>query len=126
MRGDEGGRGTQHDRPPNPPTYPAPLLLPQVSVLMGTISMIVFAVVLMVFRDQLGVLFTSDAEVIMLTSQVQGGGDAGGGEKGGGRGGYSASCGCYPPQPGVILISVMPRGLSGNSLRCFPPVPFFS
>ena len=83
VRGDEGGRGTQHARPPNPPTYPAPLLLPQVSVLMGTISMIVFAVVLMVFRDQLGVLFTSDAEVIMLTSQVQGGGDAGGGEKGG-------------------------------------------
>ena len=70
MRGDEGGRGAKHPRTPHLLHTP----LPQVSVLMGTISMIVFAVVLMVFRDQLGVLFTSDAEVIMLTSQVQGGG----------------------------------------------------
>ncbi|GAX82606.1 hypothetical protein CEUSTIGMA_g10032.t1 [Chlamydomonas eustigma] len=42
----------------------------QVSVLMGTTSMIFFAALLLVFRNQLGMLFTSDPEVIMLTSQA--------------------------------------------------------
>ena len=45
-------------------------LYTQVSVLVGTLSMMLFAIVLVIFRDQLGLLFTSDPEVIMLTSQA--------------------------------------------------------
>ena len=67
---------------------------------MGTISMIVFAVVLMVFRDQLGVLFTSDAEVIMLTSQVQGGGMQGGGRREGEGGAIVLAAVAIPPNQG--------------------------
>jgi len=40
----------------------------QVAVLMGTLSMVVFAGVLMLMRDQLGAMFSTDAEVIRLTS----------------------------------------------------------
>eukprot|EP00798_Chlamydomonas_sp_ICE-L_P010240 gene10240-8157_t len=42
----------------------------QVAVFMGTTSMVVAAIVLMYFREQLGALFTSDADVIKLTSQA--------------------------------------------------------
>ena len=42
-------------------------LYTQVSVLVGTLSMMLFAIVLVIFRDCLGLLFTSDPEVILLT-----------------------------------------------------------
>lgn len=42
----------------------------QVSVLLGTVSMIVFAAVLMLFRFELGALFSSDPEVVLLTAQA--------------------------------------------------------
>lgn len=45
-------------------------LATQVSVLMGTVVMIVSAILLMMFRNQLGALFSSDEEVILLTSQA--------------------------------------------------------
>ncbi|KAL6754135.1 MATE efflux family protein [Haematococcus lacustris] len=40
----------------------------QVAVLMGTVSMIIFAAVLMMMRNQLGAMFSEDQEVITLTS----------------------------------------------------------
>ena len=45
-------------------------LYTQVSVLVGTLSMMLFAIILVIFRDQLGLLFTSDPEVVLLTSQA--------------------------------------------------------
>ncbi|GFH14542.1 multidrug and toxic compound extrusion protein, partial [Haematococcus lacustris] len=39
-----------------------------VAVLMGTVSMIIFAAVLMMMRNQLGAMFSEDQEVITLTS----------------------------------------------------------
>jgi len=40
----------------------------QVAVLMGTMSMVMFAGVLMLYRHELGAMFSTDAEVIALTS----------------------------------------------------------
>ena len=37
---------------------------------MGTVSMVIFAAVLMVYRLELGAMFSTDAEVILLTSQA--------------------------------------------------------
>ncbi len=42
----------------------------QVSVLMGTVIMIVCAGLLLLGRDQLGALFSADREVVLLTSQA--------------------------------------------------------
>ncbi|KAG1658935.1 hypothetical protein FOA52_007127 [Chlamydomonas sp. UWO 241] len=42
----------------------------QVSVLMGTVSMIFFAALLMAYRHRLGGLFSLDPEVMLLTSQA--------------------------------------------------------
>ncbi|GIL78274.1 hypothetical protein Vretimale_7649 [Volvox reticuliferus] len=42
----------------------------QVSVLMGTVIMIICAGMLLLFRDQLGALFSGDREVVLLTSQA--------------------------------------------------------
>lgn len=42
----------------------------QVAVLMGTLVMVVFAVVLIIFRHELGWLFSSDKEVIIATAQA--------------------------------------------------------
>ena len=42
----------------------------QVAVLMGTLSMIIFAGILMLYRNELGGMFSTDPEVILLTSQA--------------------------------------------------------
>lgn len=42
----------------------------QVSVLMGTVIMIVCAGFLLLSRDQLGAIFSLDREVVLLTSQA--------------------------------------------------------
>lgn len=66
-------------RPPRGPSPPPPAgasrprqawLNTQVSVLMGTVTMIVCAGILLLYRNHLGGLFSADREVVLLTSQA--------------------------------------------------------
>jgi Na+-driven multidrug efflux pump len=48
----------------------AAVVAPQVAVLMGTVVMLVSSCVLLLGRNQLGRLFSSEHDVVMLTAQA--------------------------------------------------------